>query len=404
MVPSRRYRPIVHVVGIDLAWSDRNPSAGCALDGAGRVVDETPLRDDDEIVAWVTDIDAEVVAIDAPLLVPNETGMRPCERQIHAAYGSRGGGAHPANRTLLTRTSGRIRGEDLARRLEGFGGPWDDTARTLIEVYPHPGMIEVFGLPHRLRYKRIPAAERPGALGRLRDLLDLLAEEDPPLRGPRIDVPASTRGRGAKALEDRLDARFCAWVALVWALRPSRIRLFGDAATGHIAVPRLAGVDVTEATTADIDAIAAFLRAAWAEAGPDAAGWTGASDDVIDEITAPELIRARLGGPDRRMFIARDEGHVVGFAATRRLDPDTTELAGITLLESRTGEGIGSRLLEAAVASIDGAVLVRTETDNARAIAFYERQGFTRTGIVQETVEGIEVEVVELLRPRAESP
>ncbi|HSG79402.1 MAG TPA: DUF429 domain-containing protein [Acidimicrobiia bacterium] len=226
----------MHVVGIDLAWSDRNPSAGCALDGAGRIVDETPLGDDDEILAWIASIAPRVVAVDAPLLVPNETGMRPCEREIQRVYGGRGGGAHPANRALLTRTSGRIRGEDLARRLEGFGGPWDDAEGTLIEVYPHPGMIEVFGLPRRLPYKRVPAAERPGRLRELRRLLESLT--DPPLRGARVPLDGSIRGRRAKAAEDRLDARFCAWVASVWALHPDRVRLFGDAATGHIAVPR----------------------------------------------------------------------------------------------------------------------------------------------------------------------
>ena len=41
-----------------------------------------------------------------------------------------------------------------------------------------------------------------------------------------------------KAVEDLLDARICAWVAAVWnRYRNAGVRVFGDAASGHIAVP-----------------------------------------------------------------------------------------------------------------------------------------------------------------------
>ena len=227
-------------VGIDLAWSDRNPSAGCAIDGTGAIVDESPLGPDDRVLDWIDSLAPDVIAIDAPLLVPNETGMRPCERQLHREYGSRGAGAHPSNRSLLRRTSGRVRGEDLAIALaaKGFGGPWSAATRTAIEVYPHPGLVEVFDLPTRLAYNRVPADQRVERLRALRDLLVQLDSHDPPLSGPPVEIPSTLRGRSAKATEDRLDARFCAWVGLVWALHgTSRIRLFGDSATGHIAVP-----------------------------------------------------------------------------------------------------------------------------------------------------------------------
>ena len=41
-----------------------------------------------------------------------------------------------------------------------------------------------------------------------------------------------------KAIEDLLHARICAWVAAVWNRYGSTgVRMFGDAASGHIAVP-----------------------------------------------------------------------------------------------------------------------------------------------------------------------
>jgi predicted RNase H-like nuclease len=232
-------------LGVDLAWSDRNPSGVCALDAAGRVIDEQLLETDDQIVDWIAGLvdGPATVGIDAPLLVPNETGRRSCENELARVYGGRRAGPHSSNRSLFLGRYGRIRGEDLAVRLAalGFRGPWSGGDRTLLEVYPHPALIEAFGLGERLRYKSKPGLGPEGRRAGLRILAGLLAvlsAADPPLRGGEVDVPAGARGKGAKAIEDRLDARVAAWVAAVWARHgTNRIRLFGTAGGGHIAVP-----------------------------------------------------------------------------------------------------------------------------------------------------------------------
>jgi ribosomal protein S18 acetylase RimI-like enzyme len=157
---------------------------------------------------------------------------------------------------------------------------------------------------------------------------------------------------------------------------------------------------VREATPADADAFAAFFRTAWREAGPGAPGFAGATDDVIDELTTRTAVLDRLGGPDRRMYLAWSSAQVVGFAATRRIDEETVELAGIIVLGRAKGRGVGSRLVEAA---IDGArdggygrMIVRTETTNDTAQAFYHRCGFSVVGTSVENVDGTAVPVVEL--------
>lgn len=230
--------------GLDLAWSAKNPTGACALDGAGRIIDERMLLSDDEIIAWISERleGPAVVGIDAPLLVRNETGRRPCEAAVGKEYGSRKAGPHPSNRTLLIERHGAIRGEDLMARLaaRGFADPWAGSERTLLEVYPHPALIEVFGLEERLVYKAkkgVSVADRRRGLRTLSTLLAGLNDAEPPLRGPEVRVGESLRGAGLKQVEDRLDARICAWVASVWGRDPGRIRLIGDGETGHIAVP-----------------------------------------------------------------------------------------------------------------------------------------------------------------------
>lgn len=226
--------------GLDLAWSDHRSSGVCALDADGRVTDERMLETDDEIVDWVAfhARGSAVIGADIPLLVPNETGSRPCDRAVASAYGARGAGPHPANRSLFIERFGRVRGEDLARRFAtlGFGGPFEHGDRVLIEVYPHPGIVEAFGLPARLAYKKGSIAARRSGLLELRAHLDTLATARPALSGPRVEIPTGATGRQLKSIEDRLDARFCAWTAASWD--HGCAALFGEAGSGHIVVGR----------------------------------------------------------------------------------------------------------------------------------------------------------------------
>lgn len=97
--------------------------------------------------------------------------------------------------------------------------------------------------------------------------------------------------------------------------------------------------DVVEATGSHVAAIAAFLREAWSMTGPGAPGWAGADPEVIEELTRPETLRERIGGPERRMFLARSGERVVGFAATRWSGTGPAELSGIVVLQEMAASG-----------------------------------------------------------------
>ena len=161
-------------------------------------------------------------------------------------------------------------------------------------------------------------------------------------------------------------------------------------------------VDVHEATEADIPAIGALFKEMWRESGPNAPGFAGATEKVIAEISEPDAIRARIGGPERRMFLASVGGTVAGFAATREVDAVEIELAGIVVLATMQGRGIGRPLVAVAVETARNhgyrRMTVSTERTNERAIGFYEACGFRIVGESIATVEGTEVEVVELDR------
>jgi predicted RNase H-like nuclease len=244
-------------IGLDLAWSARNPSGAAALrggpGGAALVAPPVLLGDDQELVSYVLRqagaAGDAILAVDAPLLVPNETGRRPAEAALSAAFRAYEAGAHPANRRLLAR-DGAVRGETLVAALlpHGFrpvvGVAAGQAGRLIVEVFPHPAMVAIFGLERTLKYKAKPgrsAELRLAAWRRYLAELGALARADPQLDGHAellaADI-AELRGARLKAYEDRVDALFCAYIALYghrWGA--ARCRSFGDQAGGAIFTP-----------------------------------------------------------------------------------------------------------------------------------------------------------------------
>ena len=245
-------------VGIDLAWSPRNRSGGIVLNAGGRVQAATAsLAGDEEIIDFVTGAipsgEPGIIAIDAPLAVPNETGGRPCDKQLAAVFRRFEAGPYPANRHNLAAYGG-LRAEAITHRLRYLGFRHDprvvrqiDT-RQVIEVFPHPASVSLFDLERTLKYKARSGrdyASRWRALARLRSHLISLAGADPPLTLPPdlAHLPIEgRRGKAFKETEDLLDALVCAYSAsYAWHHGPRNYAVYGDQGldpdAGHILVP-----------------------------------------------------------------------------------------------------------------------------------------------------------------------
>lgn len=237
-------------IGIDLAWSYRNPTAAVALENGVPMRWEDELKSDKEIVQFVVEAASEgpaLVAIDAPLVVPNESGTRPCDREVSRAYRREEAGTYPANRRRL---GPHIRGEELVAQLLDMGFTHSlavakqAKVRQVVEVYPHPGMVELFGLERTLKYKaRLGRSyqDRWRELSCYMELLRNLTEALPRLRAEAFLSqlrPQGRRGQALKRLEDLLDALFCAYIAFhLWYWGKAGYRCFGDMASGYILVP-----------------------------------------------------------------------------------------------------------------------------------------------------------------------
>lgn len=240
----------MRVIGVDLAWSSRNRSGLCAVEG-DRVLGSTCLTSDDDVEAWIRrwDDGELLVGFDAPLIVRNATGRRACESVIAAGFASAHAGPYPGNLTLLR---GDVRAYRLARRLRLGVSPAAVDRRPLraaLEVFPHPALVVLLERTERLPYKPKPGRSldvRHGAMCELLDGLEHLKRADPPLDvtagpdWPRLAETLHARPSGAalKRLEDELDAYVCAYIGLyhlAWAGR--RSLTVGDATNGYIVTP-----------------------------------------------------------------------------------------------------------------------------------------------------------------------
>lgn len=240
-------------VGIDLAWGSKNRTGLCALEN-GRVLDSATVTSDDEIVSWLEPHTTAgvLVAVDAPLIVRNPGGTaRPCDRLITTVFGRHHAGAHAANLGLATFVGG-VRAERLALRL-GLDTDPDlqsmTETRRMIEVYPHPALVALFGLPLTLKYKakagRTPLSRKEAfnrLLGHLTELQDATPAMDP-TSAPRWRMLmnglelAETNG-ALDAVEDELDAFVCAYIAnYYWAHGTRKCRVVGDIDGGYIVTP-----------------------------------------------------------------------------------------------------------------------------------------------------------------------
>ncbi len=237
-------------VGIDLAWGPRARTGIAVLDADGRLTASATVVTNDEIAAVLDQhVHGDVVAaIDAPLVVANETGRRPCESEISRLFGAYHAGAHPSN---LSKPWFRPqpRGAEIALAREWTLDPEvrPGAGRSCaIEVYPHPAMVSLFGLDRVIPYKNKKGRD----VTSLKAAFDLLMNHMERVLGAVMGLRGSPRWRELRTIaagasrkvdlgriEDEVDAIFCGYLAWLWANDPAATTVYGDVATGYIVTP-----------------------------------------------------------------------------------------------------------------------------------------------------------------------
>ncbi|MEI1373928.1 DUF429 domain-containing protein [Nostoc sp. UHCC 0926] len=246
-------------LGIDLGWKSQ-PSGLCCLewiDGQLQLLDLDRKEAIADILSWVDQSvkpdEPAIIAVDAPTLIPNDSGSRLPDKLSHKYFGRYHAGCYPANKNLPFAERTINFGLELESR--GFAHAPTIEAQKLsryqIEVFPHPAIVNLFNLERILKYKKGRLNERRLELIKLYNyIVDFLPTLEPPLRPLRLlcetlrdggsffsEIPHT--GTALKAIEDKLDSLFCAYIAAYWWYwGEQRNLVLGDRTTGYIVIPQ----------------------------------------------------------------------------------------------------------------------------------------------------------------------
>jgi predicted RNase H-like nuclease len=163
-----------------------------------------------------------LVAIDMPLSHVAITGRRVADDAVSRAYGSRKCGTHTPSVLRPGPISDALRAE-----FGECGYPLQTSEAQspgLIEVYPHPALVELASAPERLPYKAAkvraywPTSATTDRRIRLyRQWAGIVALLEGEISGVLAVLPPlrpDASGWEMKAFEDKIDAVVCAWVAI----------------------------------------------------------------------------------------------------------------------------------------------------------------------------------------------
>lgn len=138
---------------------------------------------------------------------------------------------------------------------------------------------------------------------------------------------------------------------------------------------------IARATMADADAILSCLRAAFE---PYRAKYT--VDAYDDTVMNAETVRERI--ETMTVLVARnDAGEIMGTIGAASFGAEG-HIRGMAVVPSAQGTGVANQLLHAIEKQLAAAgcsfVTLDTTAPLARAIRFYERQGYARSGAVSD--------------------
>lgn len=250
------------VLGIDAAWTTKQPSGVALVEGTttgwrlvsaassylgfydlapgGEAPTERPLETLPEPVRLLETAfrlcgrRIDLVAVDMPLAHGPITGRRVSDDAVSRAYGARSCGTHTPSSTRPGPIS-----EHLTRHFDQAGYTLRTLSFTtpgLIEVYPHPALVELAQSTMRLPYKisrirrywpdRTPEQRKSSLLQEWKRIVDLLESQ---VAGVYAALPALSPDATLseyKAYEDTLDAVVCAWVGA--CVLENRAGAYGD--------------------------------------------------------------------------------------------------------------------------------------------------------------------------------
>lgn len=148
---------------------------------------------------------------------------------------------------------------------------------------------------------------------------------------------------------------------------------------------------ISPARPNDAEGVYDVMRATWLDTYPNEEHGIS-HEDIRARIEGEhaELIaqkiekwRETIKNPSRTIIVAKDGDKVVGYVAPFYDENEKHyRVGGLYVLPETQGKGVGHKLIQESIASIgrEHDIYLHVVTYNRKAIGFYERQGFVKTG------------------------
>ena len=230
-------------IGIDLAWTTKNETGICVLDDGGNILHlSAEVYSNDEIIEIIQEFyqHPTFVAIDAPIVVPNETGSRPAESALarDLIHNHRIRAFH-CSRSYLTKHYGSIRAEVIALKLtddKNFKIGYFQGEDCVVETLPTGIIAGLFPEHAPFKYKIKKGVSTQFAGEELIRLASLF-EENGLLNELAINPQLKYSKNLHKHLEDQIDAFLCAYMGYRIQYKGTKVLIYGDYSNGFILLP-----------------------------------------------------------------------------------------------------------------------------------------------------------------------
>lgn len=235
-------------LGLDLAWAARNSSGGTVMapvdDESVRLISTSHLRTHEDVLGWLArnrGRQGAILAVNAPIIVENSAGTRPCDQMLQEHFSRYQVDDHYVN--IVSAGHPRTMGRAMMRM--GFDPDPQAEGDRVIETFTQPAQVLLFDLERPIRLKHGPIGARKDAVARYRELIQMRLTEgtprlasSPALRAVMETDLMTLNGTRLGELENRIESLMCAYIAAYLDYRgPDECAFLGDLYDGYLLLP-----------------------------------------------------------------------------------------------------------------------------------------------------------------------
>ena len=229
-------------IGIDLAWNRNNKSFVVILKKQNNnlnIISTKYLSFEDIIphILSLTKNQKTIIALDAPIVIKNDTGNRQLEIDFLKDFSKYKLGIYPVNKSLFLKMYKSTAGVDLYEKLKKFSYKLGiSTNKNIIEIYTHASIMTLYNNMKVLPYKYKKGRNKEFLIEQLNIYTSFLKQD---INNINENIFEKRTLKTIKKYEDYLDSILCAYSSYLAYNYPKECTIYGNNDIGLLYVPKI---------------------------------------------------------------------------------------------------------------------------------------------------------------------